>query len=721
MRRGTRGLSRTRCAVEPLERRALLSAATHAAFTVQPASTAAAGAALRLTVALEDGSGRIDTTQSSTVTVSVASGPSGATLIGTASAVAVAGVATINAAALTKVGTYTLRATATGLTAATSTAIAVTPAQAAALSVVGPASSPASVAAGATLGPITATIEDAFGNVVTSATSAVYVVPNVYSGAIDQDSDYLGGTTAEPVVNGQATFADLTLPHAGETYLTFSYGDLRQVNLNTPTVTAGPVAALAFAAVPASIPAGQALQPEVDVVDAFGNVVPTAATAVTLTTPVGTRAATATAGVASFGAVALTTAGTYTLSAVAASLPAVTSTPFDVTSLDDVAQFQFLTQPTTVTAGQAMAGVLVQLDDAYGNAVHAHDGTTITIAVTKGGVLYSTEQAPVANGQATLLSGTVLTAAGTYAVTVGSASSKAFAVLPAAASALTATPASAVVLAGQPVSPITVGVTDAYGNPVADGGYTITANASGQTLGGTTTLATAGGTAGFGDLTFPSAGTYALTFSGGTLARATVTVYVTSPLLAAASVAAGQSAGTVAVNVAQSFPNWTVPAKGATVSVTVTAPAGSGATLRTLTARVAQGRATVRLPKLTVAGTYTVSVRAADGESVQQALNVAAGAPAKLTFSKQPTVTGGVLAAAVAVIDKYGNGVALADGQVVALRSNPKTTVATATVTGGVATFAGDDVLGMFPGARARLTAACGKLRPAVSSPFAVG
>ena len=105
------------------------SVATKLAFTVQP-GTAAAGAAIApaVQVAIQDASGSTVTTATTSVTVALGTKPSGASLFGTVTVVAVNGVATFSTLSVNDVGTgYTLTASASGLTGATSASFNVTP------------------------------------------------------------------------------------------------------------------------------------------------------------------------------------------------------------------------------------------------------------------------------------------------------------------------------------------------------------------------------------------------------------------------------------------------------------------------------------------------------------------------------------------------------------------------------------------------------------------
>ena len=720
--------------IEAVERRRLMSAATHAVFTVQPTADATAGVPLQLTVSLEDAAGRTDAAQSSTVTLSIAAGPAGARIGGTGSAAAVGGVATINSAVLSVAGTYTLRAVAAGLTAGTSAVVTVDPAGAYRLSLASAANPAPSVAAGATLAPITVAVADVYGNVVTAAGGTVSVAPEVAVGSIDQDSDYLRGTTTEPVVDGRATFADLTVRHAGAMYLTFAGGEARNLNVPVPPVTPGPAAAVAFASVPTAVVAGQPWQPQVDVVDAYGNPVADPAT-VTLTTPLDTRTATAVAGVATFGTLSLTMTGQFTLTAAAPGLAAVTSAPFAVTPFGGVTQAAFLAQPAEVVAGQACGDVAVQLRDDFGNVAHDLDGTPLTVTLTKDGTVYSTSEAIVTDGQAVLLHGTVLTAAGTYAASVSDAAgatlgtSQPFAVAAGAAARLTAGWSAAVATAGRPIDPLTVRVEDAFGNLVSDGPPSLTATAIGTTLGGTTTATTAGGIATFAGLTVPVAGTFSLTLAGGSLVPATVMVRVRPPVLASTTFVAGRPVGPAAVDVAAYFPNYSPAAKGVrTVAVAMASPANAVGRPATRRVRIVNGVAAFRLPALRAAGTYTLTMTAPDGETAQQSFTVAPAAAARLAFVAPPVVTGGALTTSVQLLDRYGNAAAAAAGTVVTLSlAAPKVGGAVPVLSGAASVVADGNGLATFAGvttppvARGRLVATVAGLPAARSNPFDAG
>ena len=91
------------------------------AITGQPGNGSAGNAiSTAMTVAIEDANGNVVTNQTSTITLSIASGPSGAALEGTTAVATVNGVATFTNIFANAAGTYTLTATDAPLTGTTS-------------------------------------------------------------------------------------------------------------------------------------------------------------------------------------------------------------------------------------------------------------------------------------------------------------------------------------------------------------------------------------------------------------------------------------------------------------------------------------------------------------------------------------------------------------------------------------------------------------------------
>ena len=178
--------------------------------TTQPPANVTAGTAFGLTVTVEDRSGAVDASFSGTVTLTLATNPSGATLGGTLSVPVRSGVAAFTGLTLDNVGTgYTLQVSSSGLTSLTTSAFNVTPAAASQLVLT---QSPATAAVGAEFALVVAA-EDQFGNLATTFGGSVAVaLLNNPSGTT------LGGTRTVTAQGGVATFAGLTLSTVGTGY-----------------------------------------------------------------------------------------------------------------------------------------------------------------------------------------------------------------------------------------------------------------------------------------------------------------------------------------------------------------------------------------------------------------------------------------------------------------------------------------------------------------------
>ena len=184
--------------------------ASKLAFTVQP-SNVVAGAAITpaVQVAVEDSLGNVITTATNTVTIAIGTNPSGGTLSGTTSVAAVNGIATFSNLSINNAGTgYTLGASATSLTSATSSAFNVTSGTATKLAFT---VQPTNVAAGSAITPaVQVTVQDAQGNIVTTATTSITIAIGTNPG-----SGTLSGTTTVAAVAGVATFPTLSINKLG--------------------------------------------------------------------------------------------------------------------------------------------------------------------------------------------------------------------------------------------------------------------------------------------------------------------------------------------------------------------------------------------------------------------------------------------------------------------------------------------------------------------------
>ena len=141
--------------------------------TSEPASGVTAGTTFGLAVSVEDAFGNLATSFEGAVTVSLASGPGGASLGGTLTTVAVNGVATFSGLTLTEAGAgYTLKASSGSFAPATTSAIGVAPATPVQLVIT--SQPPHSVTAGSSFG-LAVSVEDAYGNLETTYGGVVTV------------------------------------------------------------------------------------------------------------------------------------------------------------------------------------------------------------------------------------------------------------------------------------------------------------------------------------------------------------------------------------------------------------------------------------------------------------------------------------------------------------------------------------------------------------------
>jgi streptogramin lyase len=205
--------------------------ADHFVVTQQPPVSVTAGTPFGLAVEAEDSSGNLDSSFNGTVTAGLANNPGGATLGGTLSVTASQGVATFSNLTLTQAAAgYTLAVSSSGVDSVTTSAITVTPAAAAQLVIT--QQPPATVKVSS---PFTmkASIEDAYGNVVTTASGSVSVAfANNPTGAT------LGGTRSVTTSQGVASFTNLTINKIGSGYtLQVSSSGLTSATSNPINVT----------------------------------------------------------------------------------------------------------------------------------------------------------------------------------------------------------------------------------------------------------------------------------------------------------------------------------------------------------------------------------------------------------------------------------------------------------------------------------------------------
>ncbi|HSD33528.1 MAG TPA: hypothetical protein VLB49_16555, partial [Gemmatimonadales bacterium] len=359
----------------------LPGATTQLAFSVEPTNVGAGSLITPpVAVAAQDAFGNPTPAFTGNITVALGTNPTSATLGGTLTQPASAGVATFSDLTVNKVGSgYALSASAAGLTGASSTTFNVTTVPATQLVF---QTQPVNVVAGSPIA-VTVAAMDGLGNVVTSFTGPVTITIGANPGG-----GVLSGSTPVNAVAGVATFANLSIDKSGNGYSLVATGvGLIPATSAAFNVTPGAATQLVFTQQPpATVVAGTGFTIVVTARDGQGNTATGFTANVSLafgSHPVGsvlagTTTVAAANGVATFAALApLTVAGGYTLVASSTGLQGVTSSSFTVTPAA-AAALAFTTQPSTVASGAPITpAVQVAVQDNFGNTV-----TTATNAIT---------------------------------------------------------------------------------------------------------------------------------------------------------------------------------------------------------------------------------------------------------------------------------------------------------------------------------------------------
>ncbi len=693
--------------------------ASQLVIQTQPAGPATAGLPFTTQPVIfeEDAFHNIETGDNSTVitaTLATGAGP-----LQGATATVSGGVATFTGLADQKVETITLAFTGGGLTSATSSPVTVGPGVATQLVIT---TQPyGSVVAGNPLtDPIVVQEEDQYGNLVTGD-NTTQVTASLASGA-----GKLIGTTTATVQGGIASFNDLEDDTAGALTLQFSAGKLAPVTSDSSTVKPAPASQLVVKRKPGGIISGQAFSLEVDALDPYNNVDTSYNGSVTVSSPTvtlsGTDTMTASAGVAQFTDVVSTTSGDISLAATSGTLTTGTTGGTSVTVSPAVpTQFVVNAQPAaTVTAGQAFATtsqpVVVYEEDQYGNVETGDNSTVVTASLSvTAAKLLGTTTATVSGGVATFTDLSTETA-GTMTLAFNgdgleAGSSHSIVISPGAASQLAIqTQPSPTATAGQPfgIQPV-VAEEDKYGNVEAGDNSTRVSASLGSGTGpllGTTSVTLQGGVATFAGLYDKTAETITLTFAGGGLTSAATNPIVVSPAVAtqlvlhalpSSTATAGQPFATLPVIYEEDQYGNVETGDNSTV-MTATLTGGAGPLIGS-TATVSGGVAT--FTGLADVKAESISLKfSGAGLTVAAPTNIviSPAAAAKLVIQTQPspTATAGqplAIQPVIAVEDQYGN-LEPGDNSTVVTVSLGSGTGAlqgttTATVSGGVATFAG--------------------------------
>ncbi len=329
-----------------------------------------------------------------------------------------------------KTGTFTMTATAPGMTQVVSNSFTVNAGPPNRVTFV---QQPTNTAFGATITPaVTVAVTDNVGNVVTSASDTITLTL--------QSQGTFNGTLSQPTVMGVATFNDLSINGVNGTGskilsprgATFGFGNQSAAF----TITSGPATQIVITGQPTcngcSVTAGQNLQVTAVVEDASNNPVttppanpvtiaigtnPGAATLLGTTSITLTGASPSTASWLCCGqapGIDITKIGNgYTLTVSSMGLPSVTTTPFNVVG-SNATKFVFTQQPTNTKLLGAFAPVVtVSSVDQFGNATSTCCGNlvmTLNAGASGASLLGTTTQA--ANSGATQFANLTIDTAG---------------------------------------------------------------------------------------------------------------------------------------------------------------------------------------------------------------------------------------------------------------------------------------------------------------------
>jgi uncharacterized repeat protein (TIGR03803 family) len=473
-----------------------------------------------IVVDLELTGGQVNTADNSSVTLSIVSGPSGATLSGTTTVQASHGVATFSNLKLTHAGTYTLAASDGSLVPVALDSFAV---------YAGPATrlvydqQLTGFVAGQIMAPVTVDVEDALGNVTTDNSMVTLKLASGPAGAI------LHGTLTVPAVNGVATFSGLSVTKTGSFTISASDGKLPVARSKAFAVSPD-VASTQFIITrpPGDTIVGRKISPAVTVTmeDQFGNLIASSTTQVSSSLVVlnlggnataalltGSTTVNAVKGVATLGNLTIAQPGTYALQITGGGLAAVTTN--SILSYFVPTHLVFTQQPMPATAGGTVA-IVVSVEDSS-NRIDTTNNSQVTIALQGNATVNGTLSVQAVNGVAAF-SDLTLVKAGAYKLlasdgTNKAATSKSFNITPAAASEMVCTQNVAPsYVAGAKLAPgMNFEFRDAYGNVVVNYSGTVTLAANGPgPLQGITSAAVKKGVVTFNNSKLLTAGTYTL-------------------------------------------------------------------------------------------------------------------------------------------------------------------------------------------------------------------
>jgi len=519
--------------------------------------------------------------------------------------------------------------------------------------------------------PLTVLVEDQYLNPVSGA-SVVFTAPP--SGA----SGVFGGSATVNVLtnaDGQAAAPITANGTAGSFTVTAGVG-----GFSVPfqlTNTAGAPGRIVFSQQPpATVAAGAAFAPPVQVKleDGSGNGVP--GVAVTLTPRTKKRSAPVTAttdgsGFATFGTLSINTAGEYVLEAVSGAISAQ-SNAFTVTAGAAALMTAYDGSGQTSTVATLYHPLQARVTDSFGNPV---SGVSVTFTPPVSGPSVTGIPATVSTGLDGIATSPAITAntvAGTFQVTATGGGSATF--------TLTNVPGAGILkfvqqpsntTAGAPMADIKVQIQDTFNNPLNTPGVPVTLQlGSKNPIVSPVVNTDATGTATFQGLSVTATGSYTLLAVASGLQSGRSAPFLITPGTASNIVAVGGTPESTVVGtpfplplVAEVTDSFTNPVPNTTITFTVVPSGGAGGTFAgSSTASVATGLEGLAVaPTLlanTIAGTFTVTATVG-GKTATWTLTNIAGTASQITFPTQPSTTaaGSPISppVVVKVADSHGN------------------------------------------------------------------
>jgi hypothetical protein len=363
------------------------------------------------------------------ITLSLGAGSGTAVLGGTLARAAVNGVATFDDLSMTKSGTFTLSAATPGFAVAKSATFVVTPDFNTAHFAF--TQQPGDAVVGKSIVPgVKVSLQDQFGNLIlTSSTQVTASLVTISLGG-NATAAQLSGTATLKLAKGVASFTNLSINQPGDFQIQVNGGGFPAANTNTLHSVFVPTH-LAFTQQPLQQIAGNTFTPSIviSILDAGNRVDTTNNSLVTLTlkgngTLNGTVTVAAIDGVATFDDLSIEQAGTYTLSATTAGLPAAKSASFKIVPDATTAHLVATTLPPgPVVVGKKLPSIVVQVQDQFGNRITT-DHSPVTISMAAGptnGTLIGTTVVNTSGGVATFKN-LLFPVAGSYSLNLTDAS-----------------------------------------------------------------------------------------------------------------------------------------------------------------------------------------------------------------------------------------------------------------------------------------------------------